>query len=556
MTAAAIDVTALLTSHPQFGHRSADTPSPAQFVRRQVQEMLKSVRGMLLSGFSLMVVVVVITAAVGMKGMQDGRSDYLSYVNGPAELTTLLNDVAAAANARAVAARNLVIVTSPQDVASEKSAVEAAQKSMVKAMEALAAKVADTTRVTAQERAQFEKVQEAERKYAPVALQIVELAVNGQTADAERRIAAECRPLLASLLAEVHKQVTLTNQTAALREAEAERRHAFDRNLAIAGVLLAVAAGVWLTLTITRRVLRTLGAEPACLNEAVNRLAGGDLATPVVVHPRDNKSTLAAVQRLQQSLAAIVTTVRGNSESVATASTQIAQGNLNLSQRTEEQASACQQTAATMDQLTATVSHNAQNAAQASKLAEDASNLAQRGGEVVGQVVETMRDIERSSSKIADITGVIDGIAFQTNLLALNAAVEAARAGEQGRGFAVVASEVRTLAQRSAEAAREIKALISGSVEQVERGGRLVDDAGQRMQDIVQAIRGVNSVVTEISAATAEQSAGVQQVGLAIGQIDQATQHNSSLVEEGTAAADSLREQSRQLVQAVAAFQV
>ncbi|MBQ1766085.1 MAG: methyl-accepting chemotaxis protein, partial [Aquincola sp.] len=447
-------------------------------------------------------------------------------------------------------------VTSPQDIAAEKTAVEAAQKAMGKAMDALAQKMANTARSTPEERAQFDKLAKAEAKYSPVALQIVDLAVQGKTADASRRIATECRPLLAELLAEVDHQVKLTAAAALLREAEAERRHGFDRNLTIAGVLLAVGAGVWLTLTITRRVLRTLGAEPACLNEAVNRLAGGDLVTPVVVHPRDSKSTLAAVHRLQQSLAAIVTTVRGNSESVATASTQIAQGNLHLSQRTEEQASACQQTAATMDQLTATVSHNAQNAAQASKLAEDASQLAQRGGEVVCQVVETMRDIERSSSKIADITGVIDGIAFQTNLLALNAAVEAARAGEQGRGFAVVASEVRTLAQRSAEAAREIKALITGSVEQVDRGGRLVDDAGQRMQEIVQAIRGVNSVVTEISAATAEQSAGVQQVGLAIGQIDQATQQNSSLVEEGTAAADSLREQSRQLVQAVAAFQV
>ena len=518
--------------------------------------MLKSVRGMLLSGFSLMVAVVVVLAAISLKGLQDGRNDYLRYVDGPAEVVQLLNNVVAAANARAVAARNLVIVTSPQDIAAEKTAVEAAQKAMGKAMDALAQKMANTARSTPEERAQFDKLAKAEAKYSPVALQIVDLAVQGKTADASRRIATECRPLLAELLAEVDHQVKLTAAAALLREAEAERRHGFDRSLTIAGVLLAVGAGVWLTLTITRRVLRTLGAEPACLNEAVNRLAGGDLVTPVVVHPRDSKSTLAAVHRLQQSLAAIVTTVRGNSESVATASTQIAQGNLHLSQRTEEQASACQQTAATMDQLTATVSHNAQNAAQASKLAEDASQLAQRGGEVVGQVVETMRDIERSSSKIADITGVIDGIAFQTNLLALNAAVEAARAGEQGRGFAVVASEVRTLAQRSAEAAREIKALITGSVEQVDRGGRLVDDAGQRMQEIVQAIRGVNSVVTEISAATAEQSAGVQQVGLAIGQIDQATQQNSSLVEEGTAAADSLREQSRQLVQAVAAFQV
>jgi methyl-accepting chemotaxis protein len=241
---------------------------------------------------------------------------------------------------------------------------------------------------------------------------------------------------------------------------------------------------------------------------------------------------------------------------VATASSQIAQGNHDLSQRTEEQASALQQTAATMDELGTTVRTTADSAQQASQLALNASHTASQGGAVVGQVVDTMRGINASSRKISDIIGVIDGIAFQTNILALNAAVEAARAGEQGRGFAVVAGEVRSLAQRSAQAAREIKSLITDSVEQVDKGTALVDQAGTTMTDIVSAIGRVNDIVAEISAASHEQSLGVGQVGTAVTQMDQVTQQNAALVEESAAAAESLRQQADQLVQATAVFKL
>jgi len=241
---------------------------------------------------------------------------------------------------------------------------------------------------------------------------------------------------------------------------------------------------------------------------------------------------------------------------VATASAQIAQGNQDLSGRTEQQASALQQTAATMDELGSTVRNNADNAKQANQLALGASAVAVRGGGVVGQVVETMKGINQSSRKIADIIGVIDGIAFQTNILALNAAVEAARAGEQGRGFAVVASEVRSLAQRSAEAAKQIKVLISASVERVEQGTAQVDQAGRTMEEIVGAIKRVSDIVGEISAASAEQSSGVSQVGEAVTQMDQATQQNAALVEESAAAAQSLQQQAQQLVEAVAIFKL
>jgi len=276
----------------------------------------------------------------------------------------------------------------------------------------------------------------------------------------------------------------------------------------------------------------------------------------VALRPGDDTSLMAQLQQMQNSLGEVVAAVRGNADNVATASAEIAQGNTDLSQRTEQQAAALEQTAASMEEFGATVRQNADNAKQANQLAMSASEVAITGGEVVGQVVQTMKGINDSSKRIADIIGVIDGIAFQTNILALNAAVEAARAGEQGRGFAVVASEVRSLAQRSAGAAKEIKGLINASVERVEQGSALVDRAGATMTEVVASIRRVTDIMGEISAASTEQSAGVAQVGEAVAQMDQATQQNAALVEEGAAAAESLRDQAQQLVQTVAVFKL
>jgi len=307
---------------------------------------------------------------------------------------------------------------------------------------------------------------------------------------------------------------------------------------------------------IRRFVSGPLGGEPAAATAVANRIAAGDLAHTVAVKPRDGASLMAAMARMQQNLAGIVGQIHDTAEAITTASAEIVAGNTDLSQRTEEQASSLEETASSMEELSSTVKQNAENARQANQLALGASTVAVKGGQVVGQVVETMSSINESSKKIVDIIGVIDGIAFQTNILALNAAVEAARAGEQGRGFAVVASEVRNLAQRSAAAAKEIKTLIGDSVDKVGAGTKLVDEAGKTMEEIVASVKRVTDIMSEITAASQEQSAGIEQVNQAITQMDEVTQQNAALVEEAAAAAESMQEQTQHLAQAVAAFDV
>ncbi|MDO9031969.1 MAG: methyl-accepting chemotaxis protein [Hydrogenophaga sp.] len=328
--------------------------------------------------------------------------------------------------------------------------------------------------------------------------------------------------------------------------------------LRTANLIAILAAVLLVVLMVFSTYVASLLRRRVALTQAVaERVRDGDLTTSVNDDARDEFTPLlAAMKDMQTSLTRVVSEVRQGADSVATASAQIAQGNSDLSSRTEQQASALEETSASMEQMGSTASQNADNARQASQLAASASTVAVQGGEVVNQVVQTMKDINDSSKKISDIIGVIDGIAFQTNILALNAAVEAARAGEQGRGFAVVAGEVRNLAQRSAEAAKEIKGLISASVERVDQGTALVDRAGSTMQEIVSSIRRVTDIVGEISSASSEQNAGVNQVSQAVSQLDQATQQNAALVEESAAAASSLQQQAQQLVQAVGVFRL
>ncbi|MBZ8140817.1 chemotaxis protein [Rubrivivax gelatinosus] len=319
--------------------------------------------------------------------------------------------------------------------------------------------------------------------------------------------------------------------------------------LTVLAVVLLLPA-LWLTL---RSVCEPLQHAVA----AAERIARGDLGEDLQIEGRDETATLLrALQQMQNALRQLVGQVRQSADSIQTASSEVATGNADLSQRTEEQASNLQQTASSMEMLTDSVRHNADSAQRANSLASDAAGAAAQGGQVVGQAVTTMRDIAASSQKIAEIIAVIDGIAFQTNILALNAAVEAARAGEQGRGFAVVAGEVRSLAQRSAGAAREIKTLITASVERVEAGTRQVNDAGQAMQEIVTKVERVSQLINDISGATVAQSRDIGQVGDAVGQLDRVTQQNAALVEESAAAAESLRAQAARLSEIVGVFRV
>ena len=323
-------------------------------------------------------------------------------------------------------------------------------------------------------------------------------------------------------------------------------------NLAIVLVVMLVVGGVGLL--VTRSVLRQIGGEPTDAIAVMSEVAQGNLDTPIPDAPAG--SLLDGLGRMVVSLRQLVTEVRSATESIATASSEIAQGNNDLAHRTEDTASNLQSTASSMEELTSTVRQTSDSAQTANQMATSAATVAARGGEVVSRVVATMQDINASSNKISDIIGVIDGIAFQTNILALNAAVEAARAGEQGRGFAVVASEVRSLAQRSAGAAKEIKELIGSSVERVEDGSRFVSQAGQTMTEIVGSVRRVSGIIHEITASAAEQSDNIGHISQSVTQLDQMTQQNAALVEQSTAASESLREQALQLTRAVSQFKL
>jgi methyl-accepting chemotaxis protein len=345
----------------------------------------------------------------------------------------------------------------------------------------------------------------------------------------------------------------------ALQTRAADQQSAAQSNVTLMTTLiLGVSIFALVLVVLLRFALRGMIVQPlADATGCFERIAAGDLTHPVEVFSTNEIGRLfGGIKRMQESLATMVKAVHSSTESIDTGAREIAMGNTDLSQRTEQQAASLQQTASSMEQLTGTVRQNAENARQASQLAVNASDIATRGGDVVGQVVHTMQDIATSSNKVVDIIGVIEGIAFQTNILALNAAVEAARAGEQGRGFAVVAGEVRSLAQRSASAAKEIKELIGDSVGKVQSGTALVGRAGSTMEEIVQAVRRVTDIMGEISAASEEQSTGIEQVNRAVVQMDEVTQQNAALVEEAAAAAASLEEQTRQLQTVVGGWQV
>jgi methyl-accepting chemotaxis protein len=514
-----------------------------------------TVRAKLTWSFGGLALMILLVSGFATKMLSDANSRFDNYINGVNARTLLVAGVQQAVDARAVAARNLVLVSSPEDLAIEKDKVLQAHKDVTERMSKLKS-LAQAPDVLDEARRLVAEMDKIEQAYAPVAMGIVDLALNNQREAAITKMNTECRPLLAALAKAAANFAEFTAARSEQLVEESASLYIAQRNILIGVCILVFGLAVLAGVLITRSLTRALGAEPADLSRAAGRVADGDLSVSLQVRSGDVSSVMAAMARMQTALIGVVSSVRVGSESVSTASSEIAQGNQDLSSRTESQASALQETAASMEELSSTVKQNADNARQANQLAMSASSVAIQGGEVVAQVVDTMKGINEASRKISDIISVIDGIAFQTNILALNAAVEAARAGEQGRGFAVVATEVRSLAGRSADAAKEIKVLISNSVERVEQGTALVDRAGTTMTEVVSSIRRVTDLMGEISAASHEQSQGVSQVGEAVTQMDQVTQQNAALVEEMAAAASSLRSQAQELVSTVAVFKL
>ncbi len=442
-----------------------------------------------------------------------------------------------------------MIVSSDPAVAVEFKDVIAATSAQIsqvqKLLESIASNDADKT--------QMAKIAAARSAMLDLRKQATQLKGEGRGDEAITLVKQSYNPAVAAYLQALRDFVDLQQKYSAQRQAElgADRMRTVQlAGLMVALVLLGLGVGAYF-------LIRNIQQPLMQAQTLAQRIADGDLSSQESVARRDEfGDLLRALYGMSESLGRMVHQVRQSTDSIATASAEIASGNHDLSARTEQTASNLQETAAAMEQFTSTIQQSAASAQQASTLATGASGVARRGGEVVKEVVSTMEDIHRSSQKIADIIGVIDGIAFQTNILALNAAVEAARAGEQGRGFAVVASEVRSLAGRSAEAAKEIKQLIGASVEKVELGSRLVQDAGGTMQEIVQSVQRVTDMIGEVTAASTEQSTGIGQVNQAVVNLDQMTQQNAALVEQSTAAAQSLREQAQQLAQAVSVFKV
>jgi methyl-accepting chemotaxis protein-1 (serine sensor receptor) len=510
----------------------------------------ESIKAKLVMAFGGVAGIVVVLGGIALYSLTAATDRFTTFVHGINARAMLAAQVQTSVERRAIGARNLVLTANPDERTREKAVIAAAHADVQRELKQLADMMAVATDASDEARALVNRMQEVERAYGPVALAIVDLAMAGQDEEARQKLQAECAPLLARLRGVMTEYGELVERRAAGLASNAEEEMAARRAMLMVAVVAAVLLSVGGGVLISHALMGDLGAEPSDLNR-IARLS------PVPgLEKAASRSVLASLGAMQKSLAVIVNQVRESSDTIVTSSTQIAQGNNDLSQRTEEQVNALQQTAATMDVLGSMVSSNADSARQASELAAGASAVAGKGGEVVSQVVDTMRGINDSSKKISDIIGVIDGIAFQTNILALNAAVEAARAGEQGRGFSVVASEVRSLAQRSATSAREIKTLITDSVEQVGRGTALVDQAGETMSDIVRAIQRVTDIVTEISESSSEQSLGVTQIGNTINQIDDTTQRNAALVEESAAAAESLKVQADRLAQVVSSFRI
>ncbi|MDH0851276.1 MULTISPECIES: methyl-accepting chemotaxis protein [Delftia] len=506
---------------------------------------------MLGMGFLAVIVVCVCVAGFGWMKLHDQGEQLRVLAEDRMGNLARLQSLKDNANVSARVVRNLALITDPAQMAEESRRLDE-----VVARNGLVMKELDQRLQTEQARRLFADIRQARQPFVETMRQAGDLGLANQGDAARDLIMGRLRSLQTTYFDAVEALVDYQKAQTQATVDGSLRSVAEDGVAMLVLTLLAAALGSLVAWMITRTVKQQLGGEPSYATGVARQIAQGDLSVRVQLAPGDTSSLLHAMEDMRAGLARVVADVRQSSESIATGASQIASGNADLSQRTEEQASNLEQTAASMEEMNATVKLNADTVRTATQLAASSSQAATGGGKIVDRVVATMEQITASSRKIEDIIGVIDSIAFQTNILALNAAVEAARAGEQGRGFAVVASEVRSLAQRSAGAAKEIKALIGESVSKVDEGSGLVGEAGSAMQDIVRQAQQVADLIGEIGAATAEQADGVAQVGDAVVQLDQVTQQNAALVEESAAAAASLNAQAARLVDLVSLFKL
>jgi methyl-accepting chemotaxis protein len=513
-----------------------------------LSELSSSIGTRLSAGFGALIVLLVLVAGYSAVTTRSMGSQVQQLVEVNSERSNTAWRMVDAMNAMAIQARSITLLTDAKEIESEIKVFEKSKVEYGKQEKALQALLASADAPT---RKLGEDIAAASAKVIPMVALAAKQGQEGANIDATMTLTLQVRP--AELAWRKKVDELLTQQAKNNADAAAAASSGTRNAMAVQAILVAAAIGIGVV--VAWRMTRSVKTPIERAVRVAERIAEGDLGSEVNATGTDEIGRLLhAIAAMQERLRGLVGEIRQTADSIQVASTEVATGNQDLSQRTEQAASNLQQTASSMEQLTATVRQSADAAAQANQLAASAAEVAQRGGQVVQQVVTTMDAINASSKKIADIIGVIDGIAFQTNILALNAAVEAARAGEQGRGFAVVAGEVRSLAQRSAEAAREIKALIGNSVDKVETGSRLVTDAGSTMNEIVASVQRVTDIIGEITAASSEQSAGLGTINVSVVQLDQMTQQNAALVEESAAAAESLRDQAGRLAGLVATF--
>ncbi|SAI66214.1 methyl-accepting chemotaxis protein [Bordetella ansorpii] len=515
---------------------------------------IRTVRSKLLAAFGLIFVLMLAVSTLSITALQHVNDGFAGYLAGIDARAKLAQQVRASVDARAIAARNLALATQPADRTGEKRAVDEAHADVRKYLSQLTSLAETASDSNTMTRDLIAAIAQVESQYGPVALRIADAAMAGRRSEAITMINDECRPLLARLVTATDAYADYTAQRAQALTNARHDQYVSDRNWVIAICLATLAVAVGLAIGITRNITRALGAEPADLVGITHRMSQGDLSAIRGADTAPDGSVLASMGIMQLGLVTQLRSISLAAQGVAAGSSHIAESNLDLSSRTEEQASSLEETASAMEELASSVRQTAQNSVEASRLVSQGNDIAQQNGQMMEAMRNQMRRISDSSGKMGEIITTIESIAFQTNILALNAAVEAARAGEQGKGFAVVAAEVRTLAHRSATAAKEIKDLIDGSMHQVQQGRSLAEQVQETMQEMVRNAGDISRIIREITEANSEQSAGIDQINSAVGQIDTATQQNAALVEETASAAMSLQEQARTQADALTYF--